>query len=141
MSLVVDASVAVRWYVDGSKFESARNVLTANETLIAPDLLIPEFCNAMWQIQRVGQISVEQGQHAIRHVATVFMRLYSSIALRDRAYAIAMELDHPAYDCFYLALADAEDCRLVTADRRLVAATQHTEWSKRLQALGPGPNE
>jgi predicted nucleic acid-binding protein len=32
----------------------------------------------------------------------------------------AIELDHPAYDCLYLALAVENDCRFVTADERLV---------------------
>jgi predicted nucleic acid-binding protein len=29
-------------------------------------------------------------------------------------------LDHPAYDCVYVALAAANDCRFVTADQRLL---------------------
>jgi len=44
--------------------------------------------------------------------------------LRNRALELAIELDHPIYDCFYLALAERERCPLVTADKRLVAATK-----------------
>jgi len=33
---------------------------------------------------------------------------------------IAIELEHPAYDCLCLAPAIENDCRLVTADRRLL---------------------
>jgi predicted nucleic acid-binding protein len=32
---------------------------------------------------------------------------------------LAVELDHPAYDCVYLALALAKDCKLATADEHL----------------------
>jgi len=35
--------------------------------------------------------------------------------------ALALELDHPVYDCFYLALAELERNSMVTADQRLLA--------------------
>jgi predicted nucleic acid-binding protein len=38
------------------------------------------------------------------------------------ALRIAISLQHPVYDCFYLALAQAEDCPLVTADQRFLRA-------------------
>ncbi|CAK0765212.1 hypothetical protein CCP3SC1_450009 [Gammaproteobacteria bacterium] len=37
----------------------------------------------------------------------------------DTATQIAIMLDHPAYDCLYLAMAEAEQTRFVTADDRL----------------------
>jgi predicted nucleic acid-binding protein len=36
----------------------------------------------------------------------------------EAATRIAIDLDHPAYDCFYLALAVDNDCQFVTADER-----------------------
>ncbi|MDT9165965.1 type II toxin-antitoxin system VapC family toxin, partial [Escherichia coli] len=44
----------------------------------------------------------------------------SSVVMKS-AFTIALDLDHPVYDCLYLALAAARDCRLVTADARLLA--------------------
>jgi len=38
----------------------------------------------------------------------------------ESATRLAIELDHPAYDCLYLALAVENGCRFVTADERLV---------------------
>ena len=37
-------------------------------------------------------------------------------SLFEVATSLAIELDHPAYDCIYLALAVEHDCRFVTAD-------------------------
>jgi len=37
----------------------------------------------------------------------------------ETAVRIALALDHPAYDCIYIALADAEGVRCVTADASL----------------------
>ena len=44
--------------------------------------------------------------------------------LADEALRIAVAINHPAYDCFYLALARREAAPLVTADKRLAAAAQ-----------------
>ena len=43
---------------------------------------------------------------AVREVAKAFEELVPTSVLKDRALAIAMELRHPAYNCFYLALAE-----------------------------------
>lgn len=40
--------------------------------------------------------------------------------LLGAATEMAIQLDHPAYDCLYLALAVANDCQFVTADERLL---------------------
>jgi predicted nucleic acid-binding protein len=53
------------------------------------------------------------------------------------ATAIALELDHPAYDAVYLAAAEASDLRLVTADGRLIRKIRESQnrFSQRLVAL------
>ena len=48
-------------------------------------------------------------------IELVAMRPYLEAATR-----IAVALDHPAYDCIYIALAEAEGLRFVTADAGLV---------------------
>ena len=59
----------------------------------------------------------------------LFAELCPIAALAARALAIAEELRHPAYDCFYLALAEAKDARLVTADRRFAQRLAATPWA------------
>ena len=50
------------------------------------------------------------------------MRTYGLFRLLLLALEIAVAIGHSVYDCVYLALADRQDCRVVTADRRLQAA-------------------
>jgi predicted nucleic acid-binding protein len=38
--------------------------------------------------------------------------------------ALPIRLKHPIYDCFYLALAEREQCAVVTADLKLLAAAK-----------------
>ena len=57
-----------------------------------------------------------------------FDALVSATALAPRAVAIAVQLDHSVYDCLYLALAEAEQATLVTADIQLLAKVSATSW-------------
>jgi len=67
----------------------------------------------------------------------MFAELWPTVWLVRRALQIATELRHPVYDCFYLALAEAEDAAVVTADRRLVQRLSGTEWEARCRLLVP----
>jgi predicted nucleic acid-binding protein len=55
--------------------------------------------------------------------------------LASRAVELALDLDRPVYDCFYLALAEAEKVRLVTADRRLQNRLGGTPWAASIRSL------
>jgi predicted nucleic acid-binding protein len=121
VSLVVDASVAVRWFVEAPGSSAAATLLEGDEILLAPDLVVSEVVNVAWKLVRAGEISREHGARIAVAIGHSFTRLVPAPQLAERAFALAVELDHPVYDCLYLALAEREGCRLVTADRRLAA--------------------
>ncbi len=80
-------------------------------------------------------VTVESAQAAVRDVAKAFEELVPTSVLKDRALAIAIELRHPAYDCFYLALAERNVSRLVTADDRLIRRCANTSFEKLVRSL------
>jgi len=55
--------------------------------------------------------------------------------LAPRAVAIADELDHPVYHCFYLTLAEARQAKFVTADARLLGKLRQTVWEAKVLHL------
>ena len=124
MEVVVDASVAVKWFVDEPGTSAARDRLTAGAHLIAPDLVIAEVCNALWNRVCRGGIEEAQARMAVDLVARYFEELTPAASLRERAFAMAVELVHPIYDCFYLALAESRRTQVITADGRLLARLQ-----------------
>ena len=65
------------------------------------------------------------------------VELYPMRALLQPATKLAIDLDHPAYDCIYLALAIARDAKFVTADARLISKVRDFSgpWSQRIIAL------
>jgi predicted nucleic acid-binding protein len=126
--LVVDASVALKWFIEEAGSEAAAALLTGNASLIAPDLIIAEVCNAGWKAVRAGGMTPMQHDHAADRMALAFDELVPLAGLAPHAVALSRLLEHPVYDCFYLALARERDVQMVTADRRLVRRLAGTSW-------------
>lgn len=135
MTWVVDASVAVKWFVEEARSVAARTVLASDEALIAPDLIIPECCNTAWKKVRRGDISKEQGAAMMQALPLSFERLVPSAQIASRALELAQRLNHPAYDCFYMALAESAEAMLVTDDDRVVELAKAARRGKLVKAL------
>jgi predicted nucleic acid-binding protein len=135
MTVVVDASVAARWFLRLEKSETAATLLQSGERLIAPDLVVVEATNAAWKAAVFGNIPPETVTDFVENCARLFSELVPAADLKDRALEIALSLKHPAYDCFYLALAEQRECKLVTADERLQSRCRKTPFAKLAQAL------
>lgn len=120
MSLIVDASVAVKWFAEEPLSDKAELVLAGPDDLIAPALVLAELGNALRKKAAQNILTREQAIDALREAPSFFVRLYPLPDLALRATEIAFDLRHPVYDCFYLALAERERLPLVSADERLL---------------------
>ncbi|HET6468906.1 MAG TPA: type II toxin-antitoxin system VapC family toxin [Geminicoccaceae bacterium] len=134
MRIVADASVLLKWFVQEEGADVAAMLLDEHE-LSAPVLVLAEVLNAAWKKQRLGQIDDVTARGICRRVAPPLVRLAALEDLAPRAWRLARELDHPVYDCFYLALAEQDDATMVTADRRLLARLAGTGWADRVKSL------
>ena len=131
MTLVVDASVALKWFLpDEPHAAQALAVVRDEPSLIAPDILIAEVCNAAWRSARLGRLGREQLSEIAAVLPRFFDELFGSPGLAPRAVAIAEQIDHPVYDCLYTALAEARQTKLVTADHRLIDKLRRTPWER-----------
>lgn len=135
MTLVIDASVAVKWFLDEPLQENARQILFRETALHAPDLLIPEVANAVWKRLLRNEIEMPQAQEIMQTVSHPFASLLPSAVLGERALEFACDLQHPAYDCFYLACAEAVEGVVVTADARLLSAVAAGGYDHLVEAL------
>ena len=116
---VVDASVVVKWLVTEELSDEAASLLQGERTLAAPELVFAEVSNSLWAMCRrgdIGTVDFTDATQALRSAPVVVphpMRQLIASAAR-----LSVDLDHPVYDCFYLALALLEQYPMVTADRR-----------------------
>lgn len=128
--LVVDTSVAARWVIGGGgalNQETDIALTLLPRGLIAPDLLAAEFANAMMNKVRGGEIEPAQAMEAIGILPDV-VDFLPTARFAVRALEMSLELSHPAYDCFFLATAEALETQLVTADRRLATRCVGTQF-------------
>jgi predicted nucleic acid-binding protein len=128
MTLVIDASVASKWVLPEDGAELASRLRERGEDLIAPSLIVSEIGNAIWKRVIWGELSSRDAAAALGSAVNVVTRLIPLEELAPSALAIAAELKHPIYDCFYVALAERERAALVTADKRLLALAKKTKF-------------
>jgi hypothetical protein len=135
MTLVVDASVAVKWLVKESDHLTARNLLDRNEVLHAPDFVFIEVANVLWKKGLRREMTAEQAAEGVDSLPRLFEAIVRSELLVARALQIAIQLAHPVYDCLYLACAERANADPVTADTRFVARARNSSAGARAHAL------
>ena len=142
---VVDASVMVKWLVNEDHSEKAAGLLDVSSTLVAPALVFAEAANALWAMRRRGDITASDLADAVDALQAVPVSLPVPMQqLTPAAARLAVDLDHPVYDCFYLALAVQTQYPVVTADSRFHDKVRsHPYLSDRIvhvmNALSRGP--
>lgn len=133
--IVLDASVALKWVLPEDDSDIASR-LHESGPLHAPDLLLIESANALWVRVRRGDMTPADAKAALADIAAAPVAFTRDHDLVGAAHTLALDVDHPAYDCVYLALAIQLAGITVTADRRFAEAVRnHPYLADRIQLL------
>ena len=116
--VAVDASVAIKWVIGEAGSDEAAMLL--DRQLVAPDLIGPECANILWKKVGRGELTPDEAQLAAQALEGAALDLIAMRRYLAAALSMSVALNHPAYDCTYLAVADDLDIPLITADARLV---------------------
>ncbi len=122
-ALVVDTSVAVKWFLREGEEDVTRALALqerhVNEevTLCAPSLLLWELGNVL---KNKPGTTPSTTVSALQSTVDLKVRLFEpSLLLLRRAVSLAYEVGITVYDAAFLALASELGCPFITADRRL----------------------
>jgi predicted nucleic acid-binding protein len=116
---VVDASVAVKWFMAEMHEMPALRLLEGRHELLVPDLLFTEVANALWKRVRRAETTASAAVATLATLDTVRFQIHPSRPLLPLALELATRFGRTVYDSLYIAVAMIRHCPLVTADRRL----------------------
>ena len=105
--------------------EAEREIFDPIASHAAPDLLNAEVLHAINRFERQGEVDTNRASGAVGALGVLPIARYPTSMLVERAWALRHNFT--TYDAMYVALAEALETRLVTADEHLAKATQtHT---------------
>ena len=129
---VVDAGVAVKWFVPEIHSEHALRLLRKRFDLQAPELIQAEFGNILWKKCRAGEFDGTTAGKILDTFNRSPLGVHPHRAILSLAWGIAMKHRQTFYDSLYLALAMTEKARMVTADRKFYNALAGTPAERHL---------
>ena len=122
MRLVVDASVAVKWFAEEEDSERASLLANGAEEIHCPRLLASEVGSALWRKVLQGQLELGDARTGMESLARMPINWHADEALGADCLQLAFARDRTVYDSLYLALATRLNAWLVTADLRFANA-------------------
>lgn len=148
--VVVDTSVALKWFLKEEGAEEAKALLS--QRLFAPELLLLELANVLGGKCARGVLSASALAQAMVTTQESFEQLFSMDRLFvQRAAEIQVALKHPIYDCAFLTLTEGmraaaatgadlwrqgfQDSVLITADDKLIRVVRGTPWEPMVRQL------
>jgi len=136
---VVDANVVAKWFVPERLSDLAVRLLDEDHELAAPDLLWPELGNVLGKKSRAAELTARDAGRIVQALERMPLTVFPSRLVLEAALEIALGTGRTVSDCVYLALAVALECRLITADERLVNALADTPFAANVTWLDKLP--
>ena len=129
---VLDASVALRWFLD--KFvppyaTRVKRLLLEGTRALVPGLWHLEIANGLLVAERCGRLQAAEVAEAFRNVEqllTVAIETDLTLISARQTYNRARSVQLSAYDASYLNLAEREGLPLATLDEQLSAAARRS---------------
>jgi predicted nucleic acid-binding protein len=125
--IVVDASVAVKWFLQEPGSDAAGRLLLRDEVLLAPHHILGEIGEVLARRRRRGDIDATRTD-AVEPALRSSLVMLALAPLFDATLTIALEARVSFYDAVYVAAADRLGTFAVTADAKLTACMAPTRW-------------
>ncbi len=133
---VLDASVAIKWFVPEVYSDVAQRLLAIDHNFLVPDFFFPEVGNVLWKRVRRGDDTSDNARQTLADLNTVPIEVYLSQPFMPLALNIALQTDRAVYDSLYLALAITQRWQMVTADEKLYNSLKTSSFASNLLWVG-----
>jgi predicted nucleic acid-binding protein len=133
---VLDASIAVKCLIEEADSERARDAWARAADWTAPDLIFLEVASVALKSMRRGLLDRSQAEAMVNRLPRLLTEVAPSDSLAAGAFQLAADHGFSAYDAAYLALADATNAAVLTADLRLVERARAVGLGRLVATLG-----
>lgn len=119
--IILDSSAALRCslpQIDKAESVAFRRVVMANEC-VSPVLFLSEISNAVWKEVRFRDLKKALAVEIISSISKMTTLHFEDDLLISAAFEIALDAEHPVYDCIYIAMSRHYNAPILTADRKL----------------------
>ena len=117
MTVVVDASALVAVLVDSGREGEWAESMLSDSAPAGPELALVEASNILRRLERAGEISRLEATSGHRDLLRLDVALFPFAPFAERVWALRHNLT--GYDAWYVALAEALGCALLTLDERI----------------------
>jgi predicted nucleic acid-binding protein len=136
-SALLDTSVAVKWFIREEDSEKAANLRHAHgraEILLhAPDILLMELTNALRYSPLVSAQEISQALHLFPGLGITIIPFDLDVLISSAT--LSLEHDLAVYDAYFLALAQAMEMPLITADQKMLSRLTAEDGALSLESL------
>jgi len=133
---VIDASIALKWFVEEDFTEKSLNLISEQNELHAPDFITLEIEGVLCKWIRRNIIKEKEAREIRTSIIKFPMFMHPFTSLQDVAFVIAIKTGQSPYDCLYVALAALLGGKMVTADRKLYDCLVNTPFLKNMAWIG-----
>ena len=129
---VVDASVAIKWFLPEIHSEAALRLRRSRYRLHVPAFITLELGNVLAKKIRRGELTRAEGDMILKELKHLPLQRHADERLFPAAYQLALDTQRSVYDCLYLALAEAVDGIMITADHKFYSSLTGGSYGKRV---------
>ena len=122
--VVVDTSALIRLYVPDGPIpdnleEHISSALSAETTLLIPELALAEFAQVLWKKEQAGHLTSSEVDEIMSAFLDLPLEIFGHYDILSEALSLARRYTLSVYDALFLALAGNRKAEFITADQIL----------------------
>lgn len=132
---VIDACVAIKWFLPEDKFKEASKLLHGFNRMIVPDLFFIEFDAIVTKKVRQRLVEPSDSYKLFNEIRNLPLDVVPYSMISKIALDLSVTLPITQYDACYLSVAIGYNQRVYTADQRFVNGMKNTPFQEFVEAL------
>lgn len=132
---VIDACVAIKWFLPEKDYQKAGEILAGYNRLYAPNLFQIEMDAIITKKVRQRLIEPEDAYPIYEEIRNIPIQIVPYSLIGKLAFDLSVALPITQYDACYLAVAIEYDEQVISADMRFVRGMKGTPFEQYVNAL------